>query len=146
MSVLSGLTKADFKTASDGLLELSEERLRAVMRTEPITHVYHVEERPFARQVQVRKQVVTAPTRDDGAGGAAVSACPRPRKAAHRSPPGDATRCLVAFVARQTLVAPVIALFVGPAAVSAAPPAHDRFRPPHYGRSVSFPRLLSSGQ
>ncbi|CAH2237380.1 jg10508 [Pararge aegeria aegeria] len=49
MSVLSGLSKADFKTASDGLLELSEERLRSIMRTEPITDVYHVEQTPFAR-------------------------------------------------------------------------------------------------
>lgn len=49
MSVISGLSKADFKTASDGLLELSEERLRSLMRTEPITDVYHVEQTPFAR-------------------------------------------------------------------------------------------------
>ncbi|XP_061712676.1 death-associated protein kinase related isoform X1 [Cydia pomonella] len=49
MSVISGLSKADFKTASDGLLELSEERLRSIMRTEPITDVYHVEQTPFAR-------------------------------------------------------------------------------------------------
>ncbi|CAH2086081.1 unnamed protein product [Euphydryas editha] len=49
MSVLSALTKSDFKTASDGLLELSEERLRSIMRTEPITDVYHVEQTPFAR-------------------------------------------------------------------------------------------------
>ncbi|RVE43226.1 hypothetical protein evm_012106 [Chilo suppressalis] len=49
MSVLSGLSKADFKTASDGLLELPEERLRSIMRTEPITDVYHVEQTPFAR-------------------------------------------------------------------------------------------------
>ncbi|XP_049867486.1 serine/threonine-protein kinase 17A [Pectinophora gossypiella] len=49
MSVLSGLNKADFKTASDGLLELSEERLRSIMRSEPITDVYHVEQTPFAR-------------------------------------------------------------------------------------------------
>ncbi|XP_072943664.1 serine/threonine-protein kinase 17A isoform X2 [Epargyreus clarus] len=49
MSVLSGLSKADFKTASDGLLELAEERLRNIMRTEPITDVYHVEQTPFAR-------------------------------------------------------------------------------------------------
>ncbi|KPJ05020.1 hypothetical protein RR46_04136 [Papilio xuthus] len=49
MSVLSGLSKSDFKTASDGLLELSEERLRSIMRTEPITDVYHVEQTPFAR-------------------------------------------------------------------------------------------------
>nr|AYA44274.1 death-associated protein kinase 1 [Helicoverpa armigera] len=49
MSVLSGLSKADFKTASDGLLELPEERLRSLMRTEPITSVYHVEQTPFAR-------------------------------------------------------------------------------------------------
>ncbi|XP_034840352.1 serine/threonine-protein kinase 17A [Maniola hyperantus] len=49
MSFLSGLGKADFKTASDGLLELSEERLRSIMRTEPITDVYHVEQTPFAR-------------------------------------------------------------------------------------------------
>ncbi|CAH2073269.1 unnamed protein product, partial [Iphiclides podalirius] len=48
MSVLSGLNKADFKTASDGLLELSEERLRSIMRSEPITDVYHVEQTPFA--------------------------------------------------------------------------------------------------
>lgn len=51
MSVLSGLSKADFKTASDGLLELSEERLRSIMRSEPITDVYHVEQTPFARSV-----------------------------------------------------------------------------------------------
>ncbi|XP_047527648.1 serine/threonine-protein kinase 17A isoform X2 [Vanessa atalanta] len=49
MSVLSAFTKSDFKTASDGLLELSEERLRSIMRTEPITDVYHVEQTPFAR-------------------------------------------------------------------------------------------------
>lgn len=49
MSVLSGLSKADLKTASDGLLELSEERLRSIMRSEPITDVYHVEQTPFAR-------------------------------------------------------------------------------------------------
>lgn len=49
MSVLSDLTEADFKTASDGLLELPEERLRAIKRTEPIRSVYHVEETPFAR-------------------------------------------------------------------------------------------------
>ncbi|XP_026329821.1 serine/threonine-protein kinase 17A isoform X2 [Hyposmocoma kahamanoa] len=49
MSVLSGLSRADFKTASDGLLELSEERLRSIMRSEPITDVYHVEQTPFAR-------------------------------------------------------------------------------------------------
>lgn len=49
MSVLSGLSKSDFKTASDGLLELSEERLRSIMHTEPITDVYHVEQTPFAR-------------------------------------------------------------------------------------------------
>ncbi|KAM3961265.1 LOW QUALITY PROTEIN: death-associated protein kinase related [Aphomia sociella] len=48
MSVLSGLSKADFKTASDGLLELPEE-LRSIMRSEPITDVYHVEQTPFAR-------------------------------------------------------------------------------------------------
>ncbi|XP_053626136.1 serine/threonine-protein kinase 17A [Plodia interpunctella] len=49
MSVLSGLSKADFKTASDGLLELPEEKLRSIMRSEPITDVYHVEQTPFAR-------------------------------------------------------------------------------------------------
>lgn len=49
MSVLSALSKSDFKTASDGLLELSEERLRSIMRSEPITDVYHVEQTPFAR-------------------------------------------------------------------------------------------------
>ncbi|XP_047988030.1 death-associated protein kinase related isoform X1 [Leguminivora glycinivorella] len=49
MSVISGLSKADIKTASDGLLELSEEKLRSIMRTEPITDVYHVEQTPFAR-------------------------------------------------------------------------------------------------
>ncbi|KAL0894230.1 hypothetical protein ABMA27_014243 [Loxostege sticticalis] len=49
MSVLSGLSKADFKTASDGLLELPEERLHSIMRSEPITDVYHVEQTPFAR-------------------------------------------------------------------------------------------------
>lgn len=49
MSVLSGLSKADIKTASDGLLELPEERLRSIMRSEPITAVYHVEQTPFAR-------------------------------------------------------------------------------------------------
>lgn len=49
MSVLSGLSKADIKTASDGLLELPEDRLRSVMRSEPITSVYHVEQTPFAR-------------------------------------------------------------------------------------------------
>ncbi|KOB74290.1 putative serine/threonine protein kinase [Operophtera brumata] len=48
MSVLSGLSKADIKTASDGLLELPEERLRSIMRSEPITSVYHVEQTPFA--------------------------------------------------------------------------------------------------
>lgn len=51
MSVLSGLSKADFKTAGDGLLELPEERLHSIMRTEPITDVYHVEQTPFARSV-----------------------------------------------------------------------------------------------
>lgn len=51
MSVLSGLSTSDFKTASDGLLELSEERLRSIMRSEPITDVYHVEQTPFARSV-----------------------------------------------------------------------------------------------
>ncbi|CAF4958710.1 unnamed protein product [Pieris macdunnoughi] len=49
MSVLSGISKADFKTASDGLLELSEEKLRNIMRSEPITDTYHVEQTPFAR-------------------------------------------------------------------------------------------------
>ncbi|KAL4707420.1 hypothetical protein ACJJTC_008605 [Scirpophaga incertulas] len=49
MSVLSGLSKADFKTASDGLLELPEDKLRAIIRNEPITDVYHVEQTPFAR-------------------------------------------------------------------------------------------------
>lgn len=49
MSVFGGLKKGDFKTASDGLIELSEERLRSIMRTEPITDVYHVEQTPFAR-------------------------------------------------------------------------------------------------
>lgn len=53
MSVLSGLSKADFKTASDGLLELSEERLRSIMRSEPITDVYHVEQTPFARSAYI---------------------------------------------------------------------------------------------
>lgn len=53
MSVLSGLSKADFKTASDGLLELPEERLHNIMRTEPITDVYHVEQTPFARSVPI---------------------------------------------------------------------------------------------
>lgn len=51
MSVLSGLSKGDFKTGSDGLLELSEEKLRSIMRSEPITDVYHVEQTPFARSV-----------------------------------------------------------------------------------------------
>ncbi|CAK1545110.1 unnamed protein product [Leptosia nina] len=51
MSVLSGLSKADFKTASDGLLELNEEKLRSIMRSEPITDIYHVEQTPFARSV-----------------------------------------------------------------------------------------------
>lgn len=51
MSVLSGISKADFKTASDGLLELSEEKLRNIMRSEPITDTYHVEQTPFARSV-----------------------------------------------------------------------------------------------
>lgn len=51
MSVLSGFSKADIKTASDGLLELPEERLRSIMRPEPITSVYHVEQTPFARSV-----------------------------------------------------------------------------------------------
>ncbi|CAH1645854.1 unnamed protein product [Spodoptera littoralis] len=89
MSVLSGLSKADFKTASDGLLELPEERLRSLMRTEPITSVYHVEQTPFARWLWsmdlsfIRKvvgQMVTcvgiaggrAPT-----AGCAISATPR---------------------------------------------------------------------
>ncbi|XP_013195989.2 death-associated protein kinase related [Amyelois transitella] len=49
MSVLSGLSKADFKTGSDGLLELPEEKIRSIMRSEPITDVYHVEQTPFAR-------------------------------------------------------------------------------------------------
>lgn len=51
MSVLSGLSKADFQTASDGLLELFEDQLRSIMRSEPITDVYHVEQTPFARSV-----------------------------------------------------------------------------------------------
>lgn len=51
MSVLDGISKADFKTASDGLLELSEEQLRNIMRSEPITDTYHVEQTPFARSV-----------------------------------------------------------------------------------------------
>lgn len=51
MSVLNGFSKADFKTASDGLLELPEERLRSIMRSEPMTSVYHVEQTPFARSV-----------------------------------------------------------------------------------------------
>ncbi|XP_038215996.1 serine/threonine-protein kinase 17A [Zerene cesonia] len=49
MSVLSGICKADIKTASDGLLELSEEKLRSIMRSDPITDTYHVEQTPFAR-------------------------------------------------------------------------------------------------
>lgn len=56
MSVLSGLSKADFKTASDGLLELAEERLRNIMRTEPITDVYHVEQTPFARSARTNNK------------------------------------------------------------------------------------------
>lgn len=55
MSVISGLNKADFKTASDGLLELSDERLRSIMRTEPISNVYHVEQTPFARYVGLQR-------------------------------------------------------------------------------------------
>lgn len=51
MSVLSGLNKADIKMGSDGLLELPEERLRSIMRSEPIASVYHVEQTPFARSV-----------------------------------------------------------------------------------------------
>ncbi|KAG7307407.1 hypothetical protein JYU34_007594 [Plutella xylostella] len=59
MSVLSGLSKTDLKTASDGLLELSEERLRSIMRSEPITDVYHVEQTPFARSVQLSLNQLT---------------------------------------------------------------------------------------
>lgn len=47
MSVLCG--KTEVKIASDGLLEMSEERLRSIMRKEPISTVYHVEQTPFAR-------------------------------------------------------------------------------------------------
>ncbi|CAG4912809.1 unnamed protein product [Colias eurytheme] len=59
MSVLSGICKADIKTASDGLLELAEEKLRSIMRSDPITDTYHVEQTPFASQSRIHTKVHT---------------------------------------------------------------------------------------
>lgn len=38
-------------SAGDGLLEISNDCLRKIIRTEPISDVYHVEQTPFARSV-----------------------------------------------------------------------------------------------
>lgn len=37
------------KLAGDGFLELSEDRVKTLVKSEPISDVYHVEQTPFAR-------------------------------------------------------------------------------------------------
>lgn len=46
---LCGDILADIKSAGDGLLNVTEERLRLLIRKDSIYDVYHVEQTPFAR-------------------------------------------------------------------------------------------------
>lgn len=46
---MSGDILKDIKSAGDGLLNITEERLRMLIRKESIYDVYHVEQTPFAR-------------------------------------------------------------------------------------------------